>query len=84
MTSKRDVANVIVDEIRKDRDVTKNSLISNVSKKTNVGSTTVRDVLVRLDVLEVITNRSIGRAQVHEVNEEIIDKIKKISDEVIR
>jgi len=84
MTSKRDVANVIVDEIRKDRDVTKNSLISNVSKKTNVGSTTVRDVLVRLDVLEVITNRSIGRAQVHEVNEEMIDKIKKISDEVIR
>jgi len=80
MVSHRDIAYVIIEEIRENKDVTKNLLIDKVSKRTNIGSTTVREILSQLIVLKIVEKRTIQRAQVHTVNEKNIDEIKKIED----
>jgi predicted transcriptional regulator len=80
MAAKQNIAKRIIDEIRENQYITKSKLITNVSKKTNVGSTTVRDVLSQMIGLKILTKRTVGKAQVHTVNDEKIDEIKKIVD----
>lgn len=49
--SRRKIAKEIVEVIRENKDITKNKLIQEVSKRQGVGSSTVRDLLSQLCVL---------------------------------
>jgi predicted transcriptional regulator len=49
--SRRKIAKEIVEVIREKKDMTKNKLIQEVSKRQGVGSSTVRDLLSQLCVL---------------------------------
>lgn len=78
--SKRKIAEEIVKVIRKNKDITKNKLIQEVSKRQGVGSSTVRDLLSQLCILGVVRYKLIQRAQVHSVNEDKIGELKRIED----
>lgn len=76
--SRRKIAEEIVKVINENKDITKNKLIQEVSKRQGVGSSTVRDLLSQLYILRVVGYKVIQRAQVHYVNEEKIGELKKI------
>ena len=76
--SRSKIAKEIVEVIRENKDITKNKLIQEVSKRQGVGSSTVRDLLSQLCILGVVGYKVIQRAQVHYVNEEKIGELRKI------
>ncbi|MEM3640513.1 MAG: BlaI/MecI/CopY family transcriptional regulator [Candidatus Bathyarchaeia archaeon] len=76
--SRRKIAEEIVKVIRENKDITKNKLIQEVSKRQRVGSSTIRDLLSQLYILGVVGYKVIQRAQVHYVNEEKMGELRKI------
>lgn len=79
--SKRRVAEEIVKVIKEKTDITKNKLIEEVCKRQRIGSSTVRELLSQLYILDVVRFKVIQRAHVHFVNEEKLGELEKISDQ---
>ena len=83
MISNKEVAQEIVKLIQESEDITKktqNKIIKEVSKRTDVGSVMVTDVLSQLKALQVVSFQIVQRAKVYSVNEKNLDRIGEIKD----
>jgi methyl-accepting chemotaxis protein len=83
MVSNKEVAQEIVKLLQESEDITKktqNRIIKEVSKRIDVGSVMVTDVLSQLKALQVVSFQIVQRAKVYSVNKKNLDRIGEIKD----